>query len=620
VLAPPELESAFVAEIEELLKAADDDIASATRRQLEIGRKLIARKEQGKRDGSIPHGQWVNWLEKNFPPRNGRDRVRRLQHYMQAAEAIDTADEATKTNLNSFLPEGINAVLDEVRRIKQQNKPKIAPLVDDVEGERLRILVGDCRERLKELPDKSVHMVATSPPYFGLRSYDVEPVIWGGKKICKHEWTTYERPGRTGVNNVSPKAQTGQNFDVSEYSVCRRCGAWHGCLGLEPTPGLYVEHICEVFDEVWRVLRDDGTVWLVIGDSFNSGPPGANPGGFQGAAMRANPAYNSAQSREPIKGGYRNGLKPKELMGIPWMLAFALRARGWHLRSEIIWHKRNTTPESVTDRPTKSHETVFLLTKQPTYYYDNEAIKEKGNIPAGTLAAKGSTHRASQFGVNSRPPEYWVCTGTRNCRDVWTIANEPLTGIDHFAPFPKTLVKPMVLAGTSAAGCCSKCGAPWVRTFDRIAIKEYHYQKIGIPSEGEQRGRRDGQCGSSQYAPSGWSPSCSCNVGVVPCRVLDIFAGTGTTGIVANALGRNVVLIEANPKYAAMAQQRIDKELRDYTAKANSEDAWGNPINAARERNRTLIMKLIEWDGTMVPIYVEKDRPRYVETKPSVAG
>jgi site-specific DNA-methyltransferase (adenine-specific) len=180
VLAPPSTDAAFVAEIEELLKAADDDIASATRRQLDIGRKLNAKKETGKRDGTIPHGEWLNWLEKNFPPRNGRDRVRRLQHYMQAADAIDTGDETTKTKLSSFLPQGIDAVLDELRRIKQQNKPKPEPEPTQPHPRHhhhggvaaepfFKILQGDVRQLTADLP--KVHCVITSPPYYNKITY-----------------------------------------------------------------------------------------------------------------------------------------------------------------------------------------------------------------------------------------------------------------------------------------------------------------------------------------------------------------------------------------------------------------------------------------------------------------
>jgi DNA modification methylase len=625
VLAPPSTDAAFVAEIEELLKAADDDIANATRRQLDIGRKLNARKEQGKRDGTIPHGEWLNWLERNFPPRNGRDRVRRLQHYMQAADAIDTGDEATKTKLSSFLPEGIDAVLDEVRRTKQQNKPRPAPLVDDVEGDRLRILIGDCRERLKELPDKSVHMVATSPPYFGLRCYDVEPTIWGGELKCEHVWGEERRiPATTHWNTggvYDPEKRKTVQSETSVGASCSRCRAWRGALGLEPAPALFVEHICEVSDEVWRVLRDDGTAWIVIGDSFNSGPPGANPGGFQDAAMRANPAYNSAQSRKQIKGGYENGLKPKDLIDIPGMVASALRARGWYLRSKIIWAKKNTMPESVTDRPTKSYETILLLTKQPTYYYDNAAIKEPAvsvndrRKGLGRIAYNGKC--LGEAGTGQRSVTSISADNKRNARDVWsTIANEPFAG-DHFAPFPKALVKPIVMAGTSRVGCCSKCGAPWKREVERRSMAIDRSPRTHPMGHTRPSGK---MLSPPKATTIGWSPSCSCNAGVVPCTVLDPFAGTGTTGLVANALGRKAVLIEANPKYAAMAQQRIDKELRAYTAKAHSEDAWGNPVNRARERKPILIKKLVEWDGMMVAIYVKKDRPRYVETKPSVAG
>src|SRR6266536_746061 len=282
----PESETAFVKKIEGMLAIAHHDQEDVARQFIEIGRMLSERKVAGKRDGSIPHGEWVPWLERNFPSVDGRDRVRRLQQYKQVAEYMDSGEEA-KTKVSSLLPQGFDAVLNELRRIQAEEKkpPKPEPLTEDVKGEKLRILVGDCRERMQELDEKSVHAIVTSPPYFGLRSYSDEKSIWGGDKNCEHN-----------------------------------CGAWYGALGLEPTPELYVEHICEVFDEAWRVLRDDGTLWIVIGDSYNI----------------------------------------KNLLLIPARVAIALQAQGWILRADIIWHKNNGTPESVTDRPTKSHEHVFL--------------------------------------------------------------------------------------------------------------------------------------------------------------------------------------------------------------------------------------------------------------------
>jgi DNA modification methylase len=302
-----------------------------------------------------------------------------------------------------------------------------------------------------------------------------------------------------------------------------------------------VEHLGEVFDGVWRVLRDDGTVFLVIGDSYSTTPAGS--------------------------------IKPKELIGIPWMLAFALRQRGWYLRSEIIWAKTNTTPESVTDRPTKSHETVFLLTKKQTYLYDNEAIKQPAVSVDDPRKGTGRHTYNGKFGDAA----FVVVSedNKRNVRDVWRISSEPFSG-DHFAPFPRALVKPMILAGTSEAGCCSKCGAPWQRAVERTSMKIDR----SLRTHPMGHTRPSGAMLSPPKATTvGWSPGCSCEADRVPCTVLDMFGGTGTTGLVALALGRNATLIESSPHYAGLAQHRIDNEIAEYRTRANSTDAWGNTIN-----------------------------------------
>lgn len=314
----------------------------------------------------------------------------------------------------------------------------------------VRIIDGDCRLALKTLPSQSVQCVVTSPPYFGLRDY--------------------------------------------------QCA---GQIGREPTPTEYVAELVAVFREVWRVLRDDGTLWLNLGDSYASAP-----------LMR---------------------LKPKDLMMIPARVAIALQEDGWYLRSSIIWHKPNPMPESVTDRPTKSHEDIFLLTKKPNYFYDAEAIKEPGTIPAGTKGAKGSAKRFAMPGVNSRPPEYKIYDGTRNARSVWTIATAPFAEA-HFATFPTELAERCIKAGTSERGACPTCGAPWKR-------------KTQKPTD------------DRATATIGWTTTCRCPPAKpVPCVCMDLFGGAGTVGLVADRLQRNSIIIELNLDYAEIARHRILKD------------------------------------------------------------
>jgi len=399
------------------------------------------------------------------------------------------------------------------------------------------ILEGDALARLREMPDESVQCCVTSPPYFGLRDYGVE-----------------------------------------------------GQMGLEATPELYVTRMVEVFREVRRVLRKDGTLWLNVGDSYAGSGKGGNPKESPHQKQRTNAGSLIAQTArdQEVTNVTRktfDGVKAKDLIGIPWMLAFALRADeaaspahmrdiesmisavtdsyetadewpapirreverlqrehiaanrgGWYLRCDIVWAKANCMPESVTDRPTRSHEFIFLLTKEPRYYYDAEAIKEPCVYDVdgpGTASRKARQHEANKLlptdrhngiraggyknsvnfdgknagrekqrghsrrhdGFNDRWDDMKreeQCTGMRNKRDVWTVAPANYAAA-HFATFPPDLIKPCILAGTK-------------------------------PGD----------------------------------RVLDPFGGSGTTGMVALELGRNATLIELNPAYAVMARARCD--------------------------------------------------------------
>jgi DNA modification methylase len=222
-----------------------------------------------------------------------------------------------------------------------------------------------------------------------------------------------------------------------------------GQMGLEPTPEEFVAELVSVFREVHRVLRDDGTLWLNLGDSYAGSGKGRWADGNSYATGKQ--ATHKGTTEGKLIKAVTPDCKSKDLIGIPWMVAFALRADGWYLRQDIIWHKPNPMPESVTDRCTKSHEYIFLLSKSQQYYFDYEAIKEDGMIPAGTKGAKGSAERQNQKGVNSRPPEYKIYDGRRNKRSVWTVNTKPFKGA-HFATFPVDLIEPCILAGCLEGG------------------------------------------------------------------------------------------------------------------------------------------------------------------------
>ena len=470
------------------------------------------------------------------------------------------------------------------------------------------ILRGDSLSVLKTLPDESVQCIMTSPPYWALRKYDIPDIVFDGDADCEHEWGAPITRSVTPQTNLAaladvhaprlnPRNAIGQDYAYTSSSSFCQCGAWRGQLGQEPTPELFIRHLVEIFREARRVLRPDGTCWLNMGDCYAADRSGTHmpaetiAGGVGGLGQDLGPYRGRGVDGVSRRDCTRYGLKHKDLVGIPWMLAFALRADGWYLRAEIIWAKGlsfcpsyagSVMPESVTDRPTRSHEQVFLLTKAERYYYDHEAVKEQGVYPAGTRAAKGSGTREGNrrgspkqdgtgnrrtAGFNERyfaPDEdgYATYDGTRNLRTVWAIGVEPFSEA-HFATYPPDLVYPCLRAGTSAKGACAACGAPWKR------IVEYEPLPDDIKAQfeaarsqtAEDHGRDDGFTTRRpnyvrKRTGERWEPTCACGVTeTVPCTVLDPFAGSGTTGVVAELLRLEFIGIDLG--YHEMSEQRI---------------------------------------------------------------
>ena len=434
------------------------------------------------------------------------------------------------------------------------------------------IMVGHVIDALRRLPAESVHCVVTSPPYWGLRDYKLKSQVWGGDSH-EHDWGGLlpgRKPGQvpqTKWADVSAIAD-GQHASAGEF--CVQCSAWRGSLGLEPTPDLYVQHMVEVFREVRRVLRSDGTVWLNLGDSYcgywgdraalEEGRPSAADG--HGFSMNSRPKYDQFR---------HTGLKPKDLVGIPWRVAFALQADGWWLRSDIIWSKPNPMPESVTDRPTKAHDYLFLMAKSERYFYDADAIKEpvsKFTHPRGYAGPHEIPKQAENgSGIKSNPSFYaatWEQVSARNKRTVWEIPTQPYPEA-HFATFPEALVLPCIQAGTSEKGCCAECGAPWERM---VEPSERYAKALGVPwargteEESPLVNRNRGQLppGSPRYAEYltvGWQPTCDHSAPTVPCTVLDPFVGSGTVLMVAAKNGRHSVGVELQEDYVPLIEQRL---------------------------------------------------------------
>ena len=290
----------------------------------------------------------------------------------------------------------------------------------------------------------------------------------------------------------------------------------------------YVSGMVEVFREVRRVLRDDGVLWLNLGDSYIAG---------------------------------------KQLGGVPWRVALALQDDGWVLRQDVIWHKPSPMPESVTDRCTKAHEYVFLLAKSERYYFDAEAIK----VDSKTAGKPGGFNGCQAIGMNRKPSgnqildksQSYVRPALTNRRSVWKVSTKPYKGA-HFATMPPDLVEPCILAGTSESGCCESCGAPVKRATqkNRVATRPGRQSKYGTPDEDIRGGSETlRERHIVQTTTTGWLPSCDCKAGVIPCLVLDPFGGSGTTVAVAAKLGRRGVCCELNPEYVKLAIERIAPNL-----------------------------------------------------------
>ena len=384
------------------------------------------------------------------------------------------------------------------------------------------ILVGDVLAGLRAMPDASVQCVVTSPPYS--RAVEAGGEAWG----------------------------------LRDYGV-------EGQIGLEPTPEEYVERMVGVFREVRRVLRDDGVIWVNLGDSYTSGNRvgnGTREGYLQATNRGAGGTCDAPRYPTPP------GLKPKDLVGIPWRVAFALQADGWTLRSDVIWNKPNQIPESVTDRPTKSHEYVFLLAKQARYFYDADAIHEPTNSDrVREPALHPSKDTNGNDGLCRRPIGEW-----RNRRTVWEITTHPMPEA-HFATFPEALVEPCIKAGTSERGACPECGAPWRREVERGEDAGLAMSAGGKADKQPEmdRAKRLGQRRNAARAATGghnnpfagrttvgWQPTCTCGApDTVPCVVLDPFGGSGTVAKVARDLGRSSVMIELNPAYVGIMKKRL---------------------------------------------------------------
>jgi DNA modification methylase len=362
---------------------------------------------------------------------------------------------------------------------KRKRRPPPPPLINDIEGDELQILPGDCMARLKRILTASIDCVITSPPYYRTLVYPGAFTVFGGDSCCDHDWEMRsENYGgwhqrTTGLND---RHKTKNETKTIEHGTCRKCGAKRVMLGWEETVEEYIDHLVQVFAEVKRVLKPGGVFWLNIGDK----------------------------------------VVEKDSLDIPERLLLALKNNGWMCPAKITWHILNKMPSSVEDRPNCDYEMAYMFVKQTDYYFGGEEIREPAKCADDLRRGTRINYTGKYDGTTGFGQQSFVSIredGTRNPRSVWSIPSDRLPEYSHCCPFPKELVRRMVLAGCPSGGV-----------------------------------------------------------------VLDFFAGSGTTGLVANALGRRAVLIEANPQFAAEAEKRIEEELPEYTTKCAGEDAWGNAI------------------------------------------
>jgi DNA modification methylase len=395
-----------------------------------------------------------------------------------------------------------------------------------------QILQGNAIDIIKKISVESINCIVTSPPYYGLRDYDLPPTDWA---------------------EVSYAPMPGLPPLIIPPMAC--------CLGSEDSVEAYVGHMVLVFRELWKVLRGDGVAWLNLGDSYANSPKGSIV--TNKSTLSGSQTYQANGTPPKLLDKTKIGLKQKDLIGIPWRVAFALRADGWYLRNDIIWHKPSAIPESVGDRCTKSHEYIFLLTKKARYWYDQDAIREPHKKES--IKRDQTGYKAAFVGRHTMPGDNRPHSDNhngfnhplgRNKRTVWTVPPKPYKGA-HFATFPPALIEPCILAGCPSR-VCVECDESWVRVVERRKADATRPRPFG------KKGNDDRNDTLRIYEEHisvkiGFAPTCQCNAPHRPGVVLDPFFGAGTVGVAARQLKRNWLGIELNADYIEMALERLNQ-------------------------------------------------------------
>lgn len=424
-----------------------------------------------------------------------------------------------------------------------------------------KVYKGHALNIVESWPDELVDCIVTSPPYWNLRDYKTEPLVWDGDPECDHDWNAVLNKPERGTTADSSwdraSRKTNPTNEPRKSEFCNKCGAWKGQLGLEPDFNLYIKHLCDIFDEMKRILNPHGTVWVNIGDTYyGSGSPDS-------ASILSGKQANLASGGSwPTKRTWSNDLQAKCLTLIPSRFAIEMENRGWILRNSIVWQKDNAIPESVKDRFTSSYEFIFFFSKKPRYYFKQQlemckpqSIRQEGWGPVG---GKKYADMPKFSGEDAVVRHY------RNRRDVWSYNTAQYPGA-HTAVFPVDLIR-----GPIDAGCpkkvCTKCGQPVEVVYDTKSVgrKSWTMRKMKDRDDARKMQSRT-RVGDTKLIEKEMI-TCECD-GEDRFRkgiVLDPFIGTGTTAVVAHLYNVHWLGIDLNPDFVDETKKRAGVSLREF--------------------------------------------------------
>lgn len=442
-------------------------------------------------------------------------------------------------------------------------------MTDSLAAVRNRIIVADVRDGLAQLPDHSIDCVVTSPPYWGLRDYDLEPQVWDGDADCEHCWEPAATDAAHDKHNskqpASPQKRVGFNQRVAEHRAtdfgrsCTKCNTWEGCLGLEPTIEVYLRHLLAIFDDIRRVLKPTGTCWVNLGDCYRGGWNLSASGKFRDTSL--------------------TNVQSKSLCLVPHRFAVAMIERGWIMRNHVVWHKPNCLPQPVRDRFTNTWDHMLLFVKQPRYWFNLDAVRVphrtkfkrpiKVDPVRSRLPASGPTRGKNPGDCWQAPIDTQSSEATApppDVGDLWVIPTRPSKNA-HFATFPERFVELPIRAGCPPL-VCKRCGVPKrdirhipanPNAFD-ISLRDAKAGVRKLPGKqisADRAAQYDEATYAAQAREVAISEGCSCRRGFHKGIVLDPFMGSGTVAVVARRFARDFVGFECKPAYAEIARQRL---------------------------------------------------------------